>query len=443
MPQRKKLEKILGQVEEDKIRFIHLVFMDILGFQKTVVIPANRLERTFSEGAVFDGSSVVGYTTIDESDLRLFPDVNTFVTLPWYSPEHKTAQVICNIHESSGRRFAGDPRYILERSMEKAASKGWIFNTGPEYEYFLFKKDENGGAITEDRGGYFDLMPMDRGALVAKEIISNLLLMNIEVEAGHHEVAPSQYEIDLKYSDGLTSADRVSVLKYAIKTLSLNRGLHATFMPKPMSDVNGSGMHVHQSFISPDGVNLFHDAEAKDGLSELCMHYMAGLLENARGITAILNSWPNSYKRLVPGFEAPVYVCWAKKNRSALVRVPPGTEMSTRLEMRSPDSAGNPYLQFAVLLAAGMDGIERKLEAPPAAEKDVFKMTEEQRSKAGIQTLPSNIGHAISLMEESKVVKDTLGEHVMRHFMHAKLKEWDVYRTNVSSWELERYLQIL
>ncbi|MCK4717743.1 MAG: glutamine synthetase, partial [Thermoplasmata archaeon] len=358
-----KLKDILDVVEKDSIKFIHLVFMDILGFQKTVVIPANRLERAMLDGVVFDGSSVVGYTTIHESDMRLVPDLDTFLPLPWYETDMKTAQVICNIHESGGKRFGGDPRYILQKTMKKASEMGCIFNTGPEYEYFLFKV--NGGeAVLEDKGGYFDLMPMDRGALVTKDIISNLLAMGIEVETGHHEVAPSQYEIDLKYSDAMTSADRVFVLKYAIKTLALNRGLHATFMPKPLNNVNGSGMHVHQSLMKPNGTNVFYDPDGKNCLSKTCLSYLAGLLEHARDITAVLDSWPNSYKRLVPGFEAPVYVCWAKKNRTALIRVPAGGETSTRLEMRSPDSAGNPYLQFAILLAAGMDGIKRGLEPP-------------------------------------------------------------------------------
>jgi len=436
------LEKTLKMVEGENIGFIHLVFMDILGFQKTIVLPSDRLERAVKEGVVFDGSSVVGYATIDESDMRLYPDLETFMVLPWYDEKHRTAQVICDIYDPKGQKFKGDPRHILRRTMERAEKKGWIFNTGPEYEFFLFKAGEKDTEL-EDRGGYFDLMPMDRAALVGKEIMHNLRNMGIEVETGHHEVAPSQHEIDLKYSDAMTSADRVFVLKYAIKTLALKNGMHATFMPKPLNDVNGSGMHVHQSLMTTKGENVFYDPDNKDGLSSTCMNYMAGTLEHAKEICGILASWPNSYKRLTPGFEAPVYVCWAKKNRSALVRVPDGRGSSTRLEMRCPDSAGNPYLQFAVLLAAGLDGIEKGLEPPQATERDVFKMSHDQREKMGIQSLPSNMGHAISLMEENQLVRETLGEHVLEHLVHSKKKEWDLYRTTVSQWEKERYLHIL
>ncbi len=438
-------EDVKGIVEKEGVKFIHLVFMDILGFQKTVVIPSKRLERAINDGVVFDGSSIVGYATVDESDMRLFPDLSTFKVLPWYDEEHKTAQVICNIYSDGGERFCGDPRYVLEKMMKKAEEMGYIFHTGPEYEYFLFREDgvETGNIKLDDMAGYFDLLPMDRGAIVSKEVTESLTKMGIEVETGHHEVAPSQHEIDLKYSDAMTSADRVALLKYAIKTIAKKHGLHATFMPKPLNGVNGSGMHVHQSLITPGGKNAFYDPDSENGISKVAFHFLAGLLLHAREICAVLASWPNSYKRLIPGFEAPVYVSWAYKNRSALIRVPSGRGMSTRLELRCPDSAGNPYLQFAVMLASGLDGIKRGLEPPPPVEKDIFKMTEKEREEMGIESLPQNLGHALSIMEESELVRDTLGEHVFNHFIHNKRAEWDLYRTQVSEWEVRRYINLL
>jgi len=447
MGQKELYEQIAESVKKEDIRFVHLVFMDIHGFQKTVVIPSEWLESAVFDVTVFDGSSVVGYATIEESDMRLYPDLETFKILPWYSDDHKTAQVICNIHSTkkeSNSRFSGDPRNILYQWMKKAEDMGYIFNTGPEYEYFLFKM-ENGQPTPRltDRGGYFDLMPMDSAVLVAKEVIRSLQQMKIEVEAGHHEVAPSQYEIDLKYSDAMTAADRVFELKYAIKTIAHNHGLHATFMPKPIDGVNGSGMHIHQSLLTPDGKNGFYDPDAENGLSEMAIHFMGGLMEHAREMSAVLASWPNSYKRLVPGYEAPTYISWAFKNRSALIRVPTGGGKSTRLELRCPDSAGNPYIQFSIILAAGMDGIRRKIEPPAPVETDLFKMGKEERDSRGIKELPSNMGHALDIMQESRFMKDALGGHVFDHFIHAKSKEWDVYRTAVTDWEIKRYLPIL
>jgi glutamine synthetase len=437
-------DKILAEVKRQDIKFIQLQFMDILGFVKTVTIPSARLEKAMDDGVVFDGSSIVGYATIEESDMRAMPDPRTFQTLA-YLNEIKTARIICNIFDSKGNRFSGDPRYVLERMMQKARDLGYIFNTGPEYEFFTFKFDESGQPTTvpADSGRYFDLLPLDRGEMVRQKTSLHLDSMKFDVETTHHEVAPGQHEIDLRYTDALTCADRVLTMKHAIKTVALEHNLHATFMPKPIYGVCGSGMHVHQSLTRLDGENAFYDETGKFKLSELCNWFIGGALKYARETCAVLASWVNSYKRLVPGFEAPVYISWANLNRSALIRVPSGRGASTRIEVRNPDPAGNPYLQFSVMLAAGLKGIEEKITPPEPIETDIFRLSSSEREKLGIGTLPASLSEALDEMEKSELMRETLGAHVFTHFLYIKRKEWDDYRVQVTNWELDRFLSTL
>jgi len=437
--------RVLTAAKEQKVHFVQLQFMDLLGFVKTVSIPTSKLERALEEGVVFDGSSVVGYATIEESDMRARPVPETFRVLPWTRDDLRTGGMVCNVYDARGGRFAGDPRYVLERVMAKARERGWVPHTGPEYEFFLFRRDADGRPtnIPGDRGRYFELLPMDTGESVRKRVCLYANEMGFDAEASHHEVAPGQHEIDLRYADAVTSADRVLSLKHAIRTVALEHGLHATFMPKPIFGVNGSGMHVHQSLITPEGDNVFHDPAARDELSETMLHYLAGILKRARENCAILASWVNSYKRLVPGYEAPVYICWANKNRSALVRIPAGRGVSTRMEVRNPDPAGNPYLQYASMIAAGLDGIEHRLDPPEPVEQDIYSLTPMERRKIGIASLPGNLEEAIGELEGSSLLKETLGSHVFNHYLHLKRKEWDDYRIRVTDYELETLLPIL
>jgi len=435
-----KKDEILETVEREGVKFIEMQFMDILGRMKSVSIPAKQLEKAIDDGVLFDGSSIAGYATIDESDMRAYPDLNAFYILPWCEKKTKTAGLICNIHDSAGKRFEGDPRYVLERAINDAEKMGFRSNTGPEFEFFLFRLNERGEitATPDDYGGYFDLTGEDRAEQVRKESALVLDDMGFNVEATHHEVAPGQHEIDLRYSDPLTSADRVMILEFAIKTVAMKHHLFASFMPKPISGVNGNGMHVHQSLEDLGGRNVFYDENSSDGLSQTARYYIGGLLEHARENCAILASWVNSYKRLVPGYEAPVYISWAHLNRSALIRVPAGRGKSTRVEIRNPDPAGNPYLQFAVLLASGIDGIKRKIEPPAPVEGNIFK-----RRKNGIENLPENLGHALSYLERSEFMRSVLGDHIIDHFLHVKQKEWNEYRAQVTDWEVKNFLSIL
>lgn len=440
-----KKAEILKIVEEEQIKFIEMQFMDILGRVKTVSIPAKHLERAIDEGVIFDGSSIVGYATIDESDLRAFPDLETFLIFPWSDEHLKTARMICNIYNSNGERFEGDPRYMLQKVMNRAEDMGYKFNTGPEFEFFLFKLDKSGKPTREpdDEGGYFDLMPLDRAEKVRKECNLYFEEMGFEVEASHHEAAAGQHEIDLRYSDALTIADSIMTLKHGIKTVAGLNDIHATFMPKPIEKVNGSGMHVHLSLFDKDGRNVFYDEDHQDGLSELMKNFIGGLIKHAREICAIQNSCVNSYKRLVPGYEAPVYICWSYLNRSALFRIPSGRKRSTRVEVRNPDPAGNPYLQFSVLLAAGLRGIKDEITPPDPINKDIYSLSQSKKNELGITLLPRNLGHALTIMEESDLVRDTLGEHLFEHFLHKKKEEWDEYSRHISNWELDKYLSRL
>jgi len=437
-------DDILTKIREEDVKFLQFQFMDILGAVKTVTVPSHRAETCLENGVLFDASSIVGYATIEESDMQLRPDLRTYLTIPWAAPQHKTARLICNSYEIDGKRSMGDPRHVLERMIEKCRQMtGGIFNTGPEYEFFLFKKPDptDPQAILADHGGYFDHVPSDGADSVRKDMVSALIQMGVDVEAAHHEVAPSQHEIDLRYNEALESADTLMTVKHAVKSIAQANDMHATFMPKPLNGVNGTGMHVHQSIIH-EGKNIFAEEGANYGLSDIAFKYLGGLLKYSREICVLCAPTVNSYKRLVPGFEAPVYVSWANQNRSALVRVPAGRGMATRFELRYPDPTGNPYLQFASMLAAGLAGIEEGLVPPEPVEKDLFKMNLAERRAEGIGSLPESLGHALELFRESELMRKTLGDHLFDHFIAVKEKEWDDYRTHVTGWEIRRYLSV-
>jgi len=439
-------ERILKEVQDEEVKFVEMQFSDILGSVKSVSVPAGKLEKAIDEGVFIDGSSILGYTTVEESDMRATPILDSFLIYPWTADSRmKTARFVCAIYDHSGNRFRGDPRLVLEKVMERAKLKGYNFFVGPEFEFFLFRIDGDMKPIPTpaDRGGYFDLMPLDRGEMVRKDIMLQLDNMNFDMEACHHEVAPGQHEVDMRYGNALTIADRMMTLKFGIKTIALEHGLFASFMPKPLFGVNGSGMHVHQSLATPDGENVFDEPDGKFGLSDVAFYYIGGLLSHARDICAVINSYVNSYKRLVPGYEAPCYISWANMNRSALIRVPAGRGVKTRVELRNPDPAGNPYLQFAVMLAAGLDGIDRKISPPDPVERDIYRMDRKERVSLGIGSLPGSLGEAIDTMAQSELVKSTLGDHVFRHYLHIKETEWDEYRTQVTDWELSKYLMVL
>jgi glutamine synthetase len=436
--------KVLKTAEKEGVNFVQMQFMDILGTVKNVTIPITQLEKALDEGVFFDGSSVLGYATIEESDMRLMPDPKTFTVLPWTQDALKTARLVCDVYDHEGTRFDGDPRYALQKLVETAKKMGYLFNTAPEYEFFFMMLDENGDPTTKpsDFGGYFDLM-QDRGDNVRKEIVTYLDAMGFEVEASHHEVAPGQHEIDLKYIDAISSADRVAMMKYVTKTIAYEHGLYATFMPKPIFGINGSGMHTHQSLTTPEGKPVFYDPKGDYQLSKTALYYIGGLLKYAKDICAILASSVNSYKRLVPGYEAPVYISWANRNRSAYIRVPAGRGPKTRIELRNPDPAGNPYLQFSVMLAAGLRGIKDKIMPPEPVEKDIFHMSVEERKASGIESLPENLGQALDCMKESDMMREALGDHLFEHFLHIKGKEWQAYRAQVMDWEIQNLLPAL
>ena len=435
-------EEVLKLVKEEDISFIKLWFNDIIGQLKSFAIPVGELERAFSEGMGFDGSSIKGFARIDESDMLARPDPNTFALLPWISKQ-KVARMFCDIIQPDGSLYEGDSRYILKRNLERLKKEGYTFYLGPELEYFYFKDEKHPGTL--DEGGYFDFTTLDAGSELRRDTISILEAMGIGVEYSHHEVAPSQHEIDLRYADALTMADNVMTYRIVVKEVASKYGLYATFMPKPIFGVNGNGMHTHQSLFK-DNRNVFFDPNDKYRLSKVAKSYIAGLLKHAREITAVTNQWVNSYKRLVPGHEAPVYVSWARRNRSTLVRVPmykPEKEEASRVEFRSPDPACNPYLAFSVMLAAGLEGIEKEYELPEPVEQNIYRMSEEERRQLGIASLPGSLIEAIQLTEKSKLVRKTLGDHVFNSFIASKKVEWDDYRKCVHPYEIERFLPIL
>ncbi len=436
-------EQVLKLVEEKDVKFIRLWFTDILGQLKSFTITKEELEKALSEGMGFDGSSIKGFARIDESDMIAKPDPATFAILPWRPKEKAVARMFCEILETDGSPHEGDSRYILKRNLERLKEKGYTFYVGPELEYFYFEDEKE--PKTLDGGSYFDVTTLDAASDLRRDTILTLESMGIAVEYSHHEVAPSQHEIDLRFADALTMADNVMTYRIVVKEIAHRYGFYATFMPKPIFGVNGSGMHTHQSLFK-NGANAFFDSTDKYYLSNLAKAYIAGLLKHAPEITVITSQWVNSYKRLVPGYEAPVYISWARRNRSTLVRVPmykPGKEKATRVEFRSPDPACNPYLAFSVMLAAGWEGIEKGYSLPDPVEEDVYHLSIEKRKQLGIESLPGSLIEAIMLSEKSELVRKAVGDHIFRNFIQSKMVEWDDYRKCVHPYEIERFLPIL
>ncbi|MGB9710518.1 MAG: glutamine synthetase family protein [Thermodesulfovibrio sp.] len=433
---------VMKLVKELNVKFVRLWFTDILGQLKSFAVPVEELEVAFSEGMGFDGSSIHGFARIDESDMIARPDPTTFAILTWRPKESAVARMFCDIYEPDGTPYKGDPRYILKLNLEKAAKKGYTFYLGPELEFFYFKSDKNTEIL--DEGGYFDY-PLDAAEDLRRDTILALEQMGIKVEYSHHEVAPSQHEIDLRYAEALQMADIVMTYRVVVKEIAKQHGVYATFMPKPLFGENGSGMHTHQSLFKGDK-NVFFDPKDKYYLSDIAKSYIAGLLTHIKEITLVLNQWVNSYKRLVPGYEAPVYICWARRNRSALIRVPlykPGKEKATRIELRSPDPSCNPYLAFACMLNAGLTGVEKKYKLPEPIEKDVYHLDPEERKELGIDNLPGSLIEAIEYAEKSELLRETLGDHIFTNLIESKKKEWDDYRIRIFPYEIERYLPIL
>jgi len=437
-------EYVLKTAKEHDVKFIRMWFTDILGMLKSFAITVEELEGALEEGMGFDGSSIHGFARIDESDMVALPDPDTFQLLPWRPREHRAvARMFCDILRPGGKPFEGDPRYVLKQNLKRASDMGYTYYVGPELEYFYFQDSE--GTQGLDEGGYFDLTPLDAAVDLRRDTVLTLEEMGIGIEYSHHEVATSQHEIDMRYTDALTMADSVMTYRLVVKQIALSHGVYATFMPKPVFGINGSGMHVHQSLFKGER-NAFFDKDDPYNLSKLAKGYIAGLLKHSPEITAVTSQWVNSYKRLVPGYEAPVYISWARRNRSDLVRVPeyrPGREKATRIEFRSPDPACNPYLAFSVMLAAGLEGIEKGYEVPDPIEENVYEMTDEERKKRGIETLPASLLEAIMLTQKSEVVRKALGDHVFEAFITNKKIEWNQYRTQVTDYELKRYLPIL
>lgn len=439
MPKTK--EEVLALIDENKVKYIRLWFTDILGRLKGMSITRGEIEHVLDEGQGFDGSSIEGFVRIEESDLVAMPDLKTFRILPWSVNDEKVALFICDILKPDGTPFVGDPRYVLRRVLAKAAEKRWSFYCGPELEYFYFPGKDNVTPL--DEGGYFDYSTVSVGTRMRKMAASALETMGIPVECTHHEVAPSQHEIDLRYQEALVMADMVMFYRLTVKELAEREGYYATFMPKPLFGENGSGMHVHQSLFENDRNIFFDPQEKKYHLSGQAKYYIGGLFSHVKEICLVLSQWVNSYKRLVPGYEAPAYICWGTKNRSALIRIPeykPGKEKATRIEVRSPDPACNPYLAFALMLAAGLKGIDEKIDPPAPVEKDIFKLSEKERKELSIDCLPGSLEEAIKVFEGSKLAKDTLGEHIFHSLIANKKVEWDRYRIHVGNFELKNYL---
>ncbi len=435
-------EEILRQIDEENVRFIRLQFTDMLGIIKNVEIPLSQLEKALDNKMMFDGSSIEGFVRIEESDMYLYPDLDSFVVFPWTSDKGKVARFICDIYNPDGTPFEGCPRYNLKRNLKKMEELGFdAFNIGTEPEFFLFKLDEKGDPSLElnDRGGYFDLAPTDLGENCRRDIVLELEEMGFEIEASHHEGAPGQHEIDFKYADAVKHADDIQTFKLVVKTIARKHNLHATFMPKPLFGVNGSGMHVNMSLFK-NGENMFFDKQGDMQLSDVAFQFTAGIMKHATNFTAVTNPTVNSYKRLVPGYEAPSYVAWSAANRSPLVRIPYSRGLSTRIEVRSVDPAANPYMAMAVLLAAGLDGVENKLTPPAAVDRNIYVMTRAEREENGIKDLPSTLMGALKELEQDKVIVQALGDHLYEHFMEAKEIEWDMFRTTVHPWEREQYL---
>ena len=442
-------EEIFTRIAEENVEFINLQFTDVMGMVKSVTIPARLFPDIVERGQWIDGSSIAGFTRIAESDMFLVPDLSTYAVIPWERGEFTTARVICWVHNPNNEPFPGDPRGLLLKQLEKLSDLGYTYNAGPELEFFLFERDDKGGIapLPHDRGGYFDLST-DLASTVRKDMVSALIDMGIDVEASHHEVAIGQHEIDFEYGPAIPTADRAVTFKYILKAIAQKHGLHATFMPKPMEGINGSGMHVHQSFGFLDaslGKNAFVDENDPYGLSKIAKHFIAGQLKHARGLAAVIAPLVNSYRRLVPGYEAPVYVAWARTNRSALIRVPAiraGNVNATRIELRCPDPACNPYLAFTAMLAAGMDGIINELPLEDPVEENLYHFTDEDLKRRNIPTLPATLGEAVEEFKKDDVLREALGEHTSERLIEGQTAEWNAFRLHVTQWERDRYLEM-
>ncbi len=434
-------QDIIRMVEEDDVEFIRLQFTDLFGNLKNTAITTSQLEKALNNDCMFDGSSIEGFVRIEESDMYLYPDLDTYVTFPWRPQQGKVARLICDVYTADRKPFEGDPRYILKKVIKEAEDMGYTFDVGPELEFFLFNIDENGNPTTntDEKAGYFDLGPLDNGENARRDMVLTLEEMGITVDASHHEVAPAQHEIDIKYDRALTTADNIMTFKLVARTIARRHGLHATFMPKPKCGVNGSGMHINIS-IKKDGKNIFDDPADKDGLSNEAYHFIAGIMKHIDSITAITNPIVNSYKRLVPNYEAPVYIAWSAANRSPLIRIPSERGNSTRIELRCPDPTANPYLALAVCLAAGLYGIKNKLKPVDRVDANVFELSETERLSKGIKRLPANLNEAVQCLENSEFIRNVLGEHISHRYIKAKKQEWEDYRVKVTQWELDQYL---
>ena len=438
-------EEILQIIEDENIQYFRLQFVDILGFMKNVAIPKSQFGKALDGDMMFDGSSIDGFVRINESDMYLKPDYSTFTILPWRNKAGvAAARIICDVYKSDGTPFSGCPRVNLKRVLAEAKELGYTMNVGTEAEFFLFERDEDGlpTTITNDVAGYFSLDPEDKANDCRREIIETLEAMGFEIEASHHEVAEGQHEINFKYADALAAADNTVTFKWVVKSIAAKYGLHATFMPKPIFGINGSGMHTNQSLFNLDGTNAFFDESGPLKLSKVAYSYIAGLLKNVRGIAGVTNPLVNSYKRLVPGYEAPVYAAWSASNRSALIRIPAARGLSTRTELRCPDPSCNPYLALAMMLNAGLDGVKNNLTPPAEVKRDIFEMNIADMEAEGITVLPANLKEAIDELKTSVIAKETLGEHIFEKYIESKEAEWDDFRTTVTEWELEKYLTI-
>lgn len=434
-------DDVKRMVMEQDVKFIRLQFTDIFGTLKNVSITSDLLEKALNNQCMFDGSSIEGFVRIEESDMYLRPDPNTFAIFPWRSQSDRVARMICDVYNPDGTPFSGDPRYVLKKTLKEAAELGYTFNAGPECEFFLFQVDNNGvpTTITHDNAGYFDLGPVDLGENARRDMCLLLEEMGFEIETSHHEVAGGQHEIDFKYTDVLETADNIMTFKLVVKTVAHQHGLHASFMPKPITGINGSGMHTNQS-LSKDGVNAFYDPADKLALSEIAYSYIAGIMKHVKAMTALTNPLVNSYKRLVPGYEAPVYIAWSTKNRSPLIRIPAARGAGTRIELRNPDPSCNPYLALAAMLAAGLDGIKSNLKPGKSVEANIYNMNVQERADYGIDSLPENLYEAVQELKKSELMRKVLGEHIFDRYIEAKLLEWNDYRTKVHKWEVEQYL---
>ena len=435
-------DDIFRMVEEEDVEFIRLQFTDIFGTLKNIAITSSQLEKALDNKCMFDGSSVEGFVRIEESDMYLYPDYDTFEIFPWRPQQGKVARLICDVYTPDGKPFEGDPRWILKKTIKEANDLGYRFDVGPECEFFLFHTDDNGlpTTLSHEKAGYFDLGPNDLGENIRRDMVLTLEDMGFEIEASHHEVAPAQHEIDFKYDEALKTADNIQTFKMTVKTIAKRHGLYATFMPKPKFGISGSGMHINMSLATEEGKNIFADENGMIGLSDDAYHFIAGIIKHARGMSAITNPLVNSYKRLVPGYEAPVYIAWSAKNRSPLIRIPASRGNGTRVELRNPDPTANPYLVLALCLAAGLDGIKNKIEVPESVDCNIYEMTPGERRAAGIENMPADLKEAVDCLVADEFLCSVLGEHITTKYVEAKMKEWENYTTRVSQWEIDEYL---